>query len=215
MTGAAGLWLAAAAAWGPLAGPFCLMTLGWLVGIIGGRWWLRNHDAIRAARERREAEALAALADRARKAEWHRLAARVGLRGSHLLGAELNNNGETWTIDTYSAGKLASQVSCATLAERLAGELGKRKSRIEVTPDPEWPYRLLITVRERDPWQGGTAAGVIWHPWASGELDPRRRMPIWCPRCRPSVIRSYSARTRKPAPRCRYRCGRRTAGSGC
>ena len=70
VTGAAGLWLTAAVLWGPLAGPFCLMTLAWLAGIIAGRWWLRNHDAIRAARERREAEALAALQDRARKAEW-------------------------------------------------------------------------------------------------------------------------------------------------
>ena len=169
---AAGVWLSAAGRWGPLAGPFCLLTLIWLAGVTGGRWWLRNHDAIRAARERREAEALAALQDRARKAEWHRLAARVGLRGSHLMSAEGISNGETWTIDTYSAGKLASQVDCRHTAERLAGELGKRKSRIEITPDPEWPYRLLITVRERDPWQGGTAAGIIWHPWRSGALDP-------------------------------------------
>ena len=37
---------------------------------------------------------------------------------------EPNLNGETWVIDTYSTGKLASKVNCDHLRERLAGERG-------------------------------------------------------------------------------------------
>jgi len=69
----------------------------------------RDQAAEEAAR--RAAEAAAWLA---KKAEWHRLAPKVGLQGSDLLDAQENqNDSETWLIDTYGARRqLASQVSC-------------------------------------------------------------------------------------------------------
>ena len=82
VTGTAGAWLTAATAWGPLAGPHHLMTLAYLAGAGGGYWWLRRHEAVRAARARRDEAA----AWREQKASWHRLAPLLGLHGSHLLG---------------------------------------------------------------------------------------------------------------------------------
>jgi MFS family permease len=70
VTGAVGGWVTAATAWGPLAGPDHLMTLAYLAGTGGGYWWLRRHDAVRAARARRDAAA----AWTQRKTDWHRLA---------------------------------------------------------------------------------------------------------------------------------------------
>jgi hypothetical protein len=185
--GVPGAWLTAATIWGPLWGPFDLMTLIYL-GIAGlGYWWLRRREAVRAARARRDqaageaarraAEAAAWLA---KKAEWHRLAPKVGLQGSDLLDAQENqNDSETWLIDTYGARRqLASQVSCRTVAQRLSGEKLSiagwhpvPMNRIEVSPHPEMAYQLLITFRGSDLWKGGSDLGIIWHPSASGELD--------------------------------------------
>jgi hypothetical protein len=173
VTGLAGAWATAATLWGPLAGPYDLLTSGGLAAAGCGYWWLRRHEAIRAARKRRGDEAAEAAAWRERKAAWHRLAAQVGLIGSHLLRVDPNNNGETWVIDTYSSRQLASQVNCDHVAQKLAGELGKRKSRIEVCPDPDWAYQLTVGVRESDPWKGGSAAGCVWHPYVSGAYDPQ------------------------------------------
>jgi IclR helix-turn-helix domain len=167
-----GGWFTAAAGLGPLAGPGHLLSLLYAAGAAGGYAWLRTHEAVRGARDRR-AQAAAEAADlAAKRAEWHRLAVRAGLHGSHLMKPEPNNNGEVWVIDTYSAGVLASRVNCDELAQRLAGERGVRKGRVEVAPDPEWVYRLRILFREDDPWKGGSADAFIWHPWASGTYDP-------------------------------------------
>ncbi len=177
LTGAAGAWVTAATVWGPLAGPWDALTSGGLLAAAAGYWWLRRHEAVQAARRRRDAAAAEAAAREAewtaRKAAWHRLAALVGVRGSHLLHVDPNNNGEEWQIDTYSARQLASQVHCSQVAQKLAGELGLRKSRVEVHADPDWPYKLVILVRKGDPWKGGSADGCIWHPWVSGALDPQ------------------------------------------
>ena len=81
VTGTVGAWLTAATAWGPLAGPDHLMTLAYLAGAGGGYWWLRRHEAVRAARARRDEAA----AWREQKTAWHRLAPLLGLHGSHLL----------------------------------------------------------------------------------------------------------------------------------
>ncbi len=194
VTGAAGAWVTAATIWGPLAGPYDPLSIAYGAGAAIGYWWLRRHEAIRAARRRRD-EAAAAAAEAAereaewtaRKAEWHRLAARVGLRGSHLLHLDPNNNGEEWQIDTYSARQLASQVHCSQVAQKLAGELGLRKSRVEVHADPDWPYKLMILVRRGDPWKGGSADGCIWHPWVSGALDPQAPWAEMTPEA-PSIL---------------------------
>ena len=176
-----GAWATAAAVWGPLGGPGHLVSIVYGLGMAGGYWRLRRHPAVRAARARRDAAAAAAAraADQeaawlARRAQWHELAARpaVGLHGSHLMAIEPNRNGEVWVVDLYSTGRLASQADCRQLAQKLAGELDLPRGRVEVTPDPDWVYRLRVFFRAGDPWQGGSAEAFIWHPSASGSYDP-------------------------------------------
>ena len=187
--GVPGTWLTAATILGPLWGRLDLMTTVLYSGItLAGYRWLRHRDAVQASRARRDAAAEEAArlsaeeaAWLARKTEWHRLAPKVGLQGSDLLRAEDNQNGsQTWVIDTYGARQqLADQVNCKTVGQRLSGEKlqaagGHRvpKNRIEVAPDPDWAYQLLITIRGQDLWQGGTDQGFIWHPCVSGDWDP-------------------------------------------
>ena len=62
-------WVVAAVAFGPTARPGRWPTLMYLAGAAGGYWWLRRHDAVRAARKRRD-EAAAELADKKR---WHQI----------------------------------------------------------------------------------------------------------------------------------------------
>jgi hypothetical protein len=180
-TGGVGAWATMAAIWGPTAGPYGLLTWVYAAGMGGGYWWMWRHEALRGARARRDAAAAAAADAAAREAawlakriEWHHLAARpaVGMHGSHLMAIEPNLNGEVWTVDTYSTGKLASQIDARQLAQRLAGERGVPKGRVEVTDDSDWPYRLHILFRAGDPWKGGSADAFIWHPSASGAYDP-------------------------------------------
>jgi hypothetical protein len=147
VTGTAGSWLTAATAWGPLAGPDHLMTLAYLAGAGGGYWWLRRHDAVRAARARRDEAA----AWTGRKTAWHRLAPRLGLQGSHLLEYEDTLLGDTMLIDTRGTGRRASQVSARDVAERLGEIEAIPVGRIDVATDPI-PGRLRITVRRKDPW---------------------------------------------------------------
>ena len=154
VTAITGGWLTAATAWGPLAGPFDLLTLAYLAGTGGGYWWLRSHDALRAARARRDAAA----AWKARKAAWHALAPRLGLQGSHLLSEEETLLGDTRLIDVRGTGKRASHLASADLEERL-GELEMIPvGRIDVTAD-KIPGRLRISIRRSEPW-----AKALTHP---------------------------------------------------
>ena len=156
VTGTAGAWLTAAAAWGPLAGPDHLMTLAYLAGAGGGYWWLRRHEAVRAARARRDEAA----AWREQKAAWHRLAPLLHLHGSHLLEYDETLLGDTMLIDTRGTGKRASQFRGRDIAERL-GELEMIPAgRIDVEPD-RIPGRLRITIRRRDPWQHALAHPAV------------------------------------------------------
>ena len=148
VTGTVGAWLTAATAWGPLAGSHHLMTLAYLAGAGGGYWWLRRHEAVRAARARRDEAA----AWREQKTAWHRLAPLLHLHGSHLLEYDETLLGDTMLIDTRGTGKRASQVNARDIAERL-GELEMIPAgRIDVETD-RIPGRLRITVRRNDPWQ--------------------------------------------------------------
>jgi hypothetical protein len=161
-TAAVGAWFIAAVAAGPLAGPAYGLTLLYGLGVAVGCAWLRRHEAVVAARARRDAEAARAEEGRQWRAE---LAPALGLRGSHRR-IERNTTGETWTIDTHGTGNLASRVPCDYVAERLAGILKTRKSRVEVFPDSTWPDRLLILIRDRDPW-----AAPMLHPMIA-EVSP-------------------------------------------
>jgi hypothetical protein len=152
--GAVGAWVTAGTIWGPLAGPDHALSLAYAAGSIGGYWWLRRHEAVRAARARRDAAA----GWEAKKTAWHRLAPLLGLRGSHLLAYDDTLLGDTMLIDTRGTGKRASQVSAREVAERL-GEIEMIPAgRIDVTTD-RIPGRLRITVRRKDPW-----AHPLMHP---------------------------------------------------
>jgi len=180
-TAGVGAWVTMAAIWGPLGGPDHLVGILYGLGAAGGYWWLRAHEAVRAARARRDAAAAAA-AEAARQAEewrqkktwWHIVADRFGLQGSDLVKELPTRNGEEWVVNLYEVGpkgKLASHVDSA-LADQLAGYRRLRKGMVEVWPDPEWPYLLHILWRLRDPWDGGGADGLVWHPWCTGEYNP-------------------------------------------
>ena len=69
-----GGWVTAAATFGPTARPDRWPTLVYLAGAAGGYWWLRRHEAVHAARQRRD-EAAAELADKKR---WHEILPRAG-----------------------------------------------------------------------------------------------------------------------------------------
>ena len=164
VTAAAGAWVTAGAELGPLAGPDHLLSVLYLAASGGGYWWLRRHDAVRAARARRDEAA----AWEARKTAWHRLAPLLGLNGSHLLEYEETLLGETMLIDTRGTGKRASQISGRDVAERL-GELEMIPvGRIDVTTD-RIPGRLRITVRRKDPW-----ATALTHPGRRPRLPVRQ-----------------------------------------
>src|SRR5258708_7677311 len=51
---AVGGWTAAAVTWGPSGWPAHLLTCIYLAGAAGGYAWLRRHEAVRAARKRRD-----------------------------------------------------------------------------------------------------------------------------------------------------------------
>jgi hypothetical protein len=156
VTAITGAWLTAGTIAGPLAGPDHALSLAYLAGTGGGYWWLRRHEALRAARARRDAAA----AWKASKAAWHALAPRLGLQGSHLLSEEETLLGDTRLIDVRGTGKRASHLASADLAERL-GELEMIPAgRIDVTPD-RIPGRIRISIRRSEPWAKALAHPVI------------------------------------------------------
>ncbi len=168
---AAGVWVTAAAIWGPLSGPYDLTTLAYLAGSGGGYWWLRAHDAIRAARARRDAAARDAAEWAARRAWWHRLAPRLGLHGSHLLALDQTLLGDTMLVDTRGTGRRASQLAGRDLAERI-GEIEMIPvGRIDVTAD-RIPGRLRISIRRADPW-----AAPVPHPVTAAGSPYARHVP--------------------------------------
>ena len=176
ITAAAGTWVTAGTELGPLAGPEHLLSVLYLLASGGGYWWLRKHEAVRAARKRRDEAA----AWEARKADWHRLAPPLGLRGSHLLDYADTLLGDTLLIDTRGTGRRASQVNGRDVAERL-GEIEMIPAgRIDVTPD-RLPGRLRINVRRKDPWATALGHPAVdqWSPYAKhAEVPASCRKPL-------------------------------------
>jgi hypothetical protein len=176
VTAATGAWVTAGTELGPLAGPDHLLSVLYLTASGGGYWWLRRHDAVRAARQRRDEAATW----EARKTAWHRLAPLLGLNGSHLLACNDTLLGDEMLIDTRGTGKRASQISGRDVAERL-GEIEMIPAgRIDVTTD-RIPGRLWIRVRRKDPWaQALTHPAVdLWSPYAKHVTEPASiRMPL-------------------------------------
>jgi hypothetical protein len=162
VTAAAGAWLTAAAAAGPLAGPWHLLSLIYLTAAVGGYWWLRRHEAVQAARERRDAAARWV----ERKTWWHRLAPQLGLQGSHLLKCEPTRLGEAMVIDARSVHGRTSTLQFDAISEKLAEIEDKPLGRIDVYFKDSLPGRIHINIRREDPWV---------HPVTHPVLDPGSR----------------------------------------
>jgi len=172
-TAAAGGWITAADIFGPLAGRPPWLTIAYLAGSAGGYWWLRTHEAVRAARERRDKAAADAAAWRARKAWWHSIAHRIGLGGWHLQEVTPTNLGEELLITTSPDGDLASRIaaSSSAIAERLAHLLGLPYGRVDIG-QTDAPGQLLIAIRTVDVSTREAAYHPMTTPWPEADPSP-------------------------------------------
>src|SRR5262249_3604348 len=127
----------------------------------GGEGWLRQHDAVRAARQRRDDDA----GWTARKAWWHGLAHTAGLGDFHLQAETPTRLGADLLLTSAPGAELVSRVLARqkAIAETLAHLLGLRYGRIELT-GTEYPGQLLVSIREQAP----AVDGPVTHP----ALDP-------------------------------------------
>ena len=166
---AIGGWMAAAVTWGPLGWPGHLLTWIYLAGAAGGYWWLRRHEAVRAARQRREDAAAWA----ARKAEWHRVAHLIGLGDFHLQKVTPTLLGEELLLTSAPGSDLASRVArnADAIAEKYAHLEGLPYGRVDISTT-DYPGQLVIGIRREDP----SVKGVVYHPlttpWPSAEPSP-------------------------------------------
>ncbi|HJP66829.1 MAG TPA: hypothetical protein VKA30_11065, partial [Actinomycetota bacterium] len=158
-------WLAAAAELG-VTGP-----LGWAyLGLFGTTYGVYRLDG--ATRDR--------IAWRRERAEWHRIAGWLGLRGSHLLAKEPTRLGERLIINVKGTGKRASAIVASDLGERVAEQFGLRASRVKVR-EGNIAGRVVISIRFKDPW-----AHTIPHPLFDDE--PEIVLPQVADVCEPLVI---------------------------
>ena len=166
---AIGGWVAAAVTWGPLGWPGHLLTWIYLAGSIGGYAWLRRHEAVRAARQRREDAAAWA----ARKAEWHRVAHLIGLGDFHLQKVTPTLLGEELLLTSAPGSDLASRVArnSDAIAEKYAHLEGLPYGRVDISTT-DYPGQLVIGIRRVDP----SVKGIVYHPlttpWPSPEPSP-------------------------------------------
>ncbi len=173
---AAGGWLAVAVTSGPLGWPGHLLSWMYLAGAIGGYRWLRRHEAVRAARARRDADA----AWTARKAEWHRIAHLIGLGDFHLQSVTPTRLGEELVLTSAPGSELATRVAANSrpYAEKFAHLRGLPYGRVDIRLT-EYPGQLVIEVREKDP----SVSGPVTHP----ALDADSPYTDWFPE--PASIR--------------------------
>jgi hypothetical protein len=164
-----GGWITVAAAVGPAAPPDLWPTLLYLAGAVGGYWWLRRHDAVRAARRRRD-DLAADLADRRL---WHQILPRIGLAGWHVQWRRDTNLGEERLITTSPENALASRTAAnaSGIAEKLAHILGLPYGRIELTTT-EYPGELIIGIRTVDLSVREAAYHPMTTPWPDAEPSP-------------------------------------------
>lgn len=159
----AGAWTAAAVRLGPLAGPYCAMTLTWAGISLAGWLWLRRHEVVVAARDWRNA-----------RTQWLDKCRRWGLAGSHLLEHEYTRLGERMVADVKGTGRRASQLAHGDLAERIAEDEGLPVSRVQVRPH-RLAGRVEISIRHQDPW-----ANPITHPALAAEPEVDLSGPCTC-----------------------------------
>ena len=171
-----GGWFAAAVTSGPLGWPAHLLSWIYLVGAIGGYRWLRRHEAVLAARQRRDDAA----AWTARKAEWHRIAHLIGLGDFHLQTVTETRLGEELLLTSAPGSELATRVAANSrpYAEKYAHLRGLPYGRVDIRLT-EYPGQLVIEVREKDP----SVNGPVTHP----ALDTDSPYADWFPE--PASIR--------------------------
>ena len=170
VTAAVGGWFAAAVTSGPLGWPAHLLSWIYLAGAAGGYRWLRRHEAVRAARARRDEEA----AWTCRKAEWHRIAHLIGLGDFHLQSAAPTRLGEELLLTSAPGSELATRVAANSrpYAEKYAHLRGLPYGRVDIRTT-EYPGQLVIEIREKDP----SVSGPVTHP----ALDPDSPFKDWFP----------------------------------
>ena len=165
-----GGWVTVATMFGPMARPYRWPTLVYLAGVTGGYWWLRHHDAVRAARKRRD-DLAAELADKKR---WHEILPRAGLGGWHVQWRRNTLIGEERLITTSPENALASRIAGngSGIAEKLAHILGDLPyGRIDLTTT-EFPGQLIIGIRTVDLSVRDAAYHPMTDPWPDADVSP-------------------------------------------
>jgi hypothetical protein len=170
ITATVGGWMAAAVTSGPLGWSAHLLSWIYVACAIGGYIWLRRHEAVRAARARRDQQA----AWTARKAEWHRVAHLIGLGDFHLQEISKTRLGEELLLTSAPGSELATRVAAnsRSYAEKYAHLRGLRYGRVDIRLT-DYPGQLVIEIREKDP----SVDGPVTHP----ALDPASPYKDWFP----------------------------------
>jgi hypothetical protein len=166
---AAGGWITAADMWGPLGWPGHLLTGIYLAGSAAGYAWLRHHEAVRAARKRRD-DLAAEIADRK---YWHQVLHRAGLGGWHLQWRRDTNLGEERLITTSPENASAKQIAAnsSRIAEKLEHILGLPYNRIDINATG-LPGELIIGIRTVDVSSRSAAYHPMTMPWPESEPSP-------------------------------------------
>jgi hypothetical protein len=166
---AAGGWITAADMWGPLGWPAHLLTGIYLAGSAGGYAWLRRHEAVLAARKRRE-DAAAEIADRR---HWHGVLHRAGLGGWHVQWRRDTNLGEERLITTSPENASAKQIAAnsSRIAEKLEHILGLPYNRIDISTTGQ-PGQLIIGIRTVDVSSRSAAYHPMTMPWPESSPSP-------------------------------------------
>lgn len=159
-----GTWTAWAAAAGPLAGPYGALTWTWAGASLGAAWWVHRHEIVASAREWRH-----------RRSDWHSTARRWRLAGSFLLHHEYTRLGEMMIADVTGTRRLASDIARSNVAEWIAQDRGVPRGRVTVEEAPGPAGRVMITVREKDPW-----AHPITHPFFAADPEIDLSGPCTC-----------------------------------
>ena len=139
--GASGLWTAITTQISPAEGPYGAFTWAYAAGFGIAYYLYRQDEHVRDA-----------IRWRAAKTNWHILAARFDLRGSHLLRVEDTRLGEKLLIDVTGTGRRASALASGDLAERIAEYHGLPRQRVRVRED-RIAGRIWISIRHTDPWE--------------------------------------------------------------
>ena len=169
VTAAIGGWVTAAAASGPLGWPFHLLSLMYVAGWAAGYWWLRQHEAVLAARKRRDALA----ADIALKRLWHQVLPQVGLGGWHLQERWATNLGYEVLLTGSPENDQATRIArhSAAISEKLEHYLGLPYNRVEISLT-EYPGELIVGVRTVDVSVRKAGYHPMTLPWPEEEPSP-------------------------------------------